>query len=89
MVAEDADLKEVRAIQRAHGLDATRILLMPLGMRREGQLRLMPQVIEWCRREGYRFSPRLHILAWGPKRGVQPRGDRRSKTRGPDTPRRR
>jgi hypothetical protein len=30
----------------------------------------MPQVIEWCRREGYRFSPRLHILPWGPKRGV-------------------
>jgi len=54
----------------AHRLDAARILLMPLGMRREDQLRLMPEVLEWCRREGYRFSPRLHILAWGPKRGV-------------------
>ena len=70
VVGEDADLAEVRAIQRAHGLDAARILLMPLGMRREDQLRLMPRVIEWCRHEGYRFSPRLHILAWGPKRGV-------------------
>jgi len=70
VVGGEADLLEVRAIQRAHRLDAARILLMPLGMRREDQLRLMPEVLEWCRREGYRFSPRLHILAWGPKRGV-------------------
>jgi hypothetical protein len=27
-------------------------------------------VIEWCRRHGFRFSPRLHILVWGPRRGV-------------------
>lgn len=24
----------------------------------------------WCCEHGFRFSPRLHILLWGPKRGV-------------------
>jgi organic radical activating enzyme len=43
---------------------------MPLGMRREEQQARMSAVIEWCRRHGFRFSPRLHILIWGPKRGV-------------------
>jgi 7-carboxy-7-deazaguanine synthase len=70
VVGGEADVAEVGAIQRAYRLDAARILLMPLGMRREEQLRLMPDVLAWCRRAGYRFSPRLHILAWGPKRGV-------------------
>jgi organic radical activating enzyme len=39
-------------------------------MRREEQQARMPQVIDWCGRYGFRFSPRLHILVWGPKRGV-------------------
>jgi 7-carboxy-7-deazaguanine synthase len=56
--------------RRRHRLASRRILLMPLGMRREEQQARMPAVIEWCRRHGFRFSPRLHILVWGPKRGV-------------------
>ena len=43
---------------------------MPLGMRREEQTAAMPEVVEWCRRHGFRFSPRLHILLWGARRGV-------------------
>jgi len=30
----------------------------------------MPAVVDWCRERGFRFSPRLHILIWGPRRGV-------------------
>ena len=70
VVGAETDLVEIREIQRAYAIEAGQIVLMPLGMRREQQLSLMPDVIAWCRREGYRFSPRLHILAWGPKRGV-------------------
>jgi len=61
---------EVLAIQARYGLPSARILLMPLGMRREEQEARMPAVVEWCRRHGFRFSPRLHILLWGPRRGV-------------------
>jgi len=70
VVADEGDLDEVLSLQARYGLPTERILLMPLGMRREEQQVLMPRVIEWCRRHGFRFSPRLHILIWGPRRGV-------------------
>jgi len=70
VVGSETDVDEVRAIQASYRLPASRILLMPLGLERAAQQALMPEVMAWCRREGYRFSPRLHILAWGPRRGV-------------------
>jgi len=70
VVASERDVDEVLAIQTAHRLTSKHILLMPLGMQRDEQLERMPLVMEWCRRWGFRFSPRLHILAWGPQRGV-------------------
>jgi 7-carboxy-7-deazaguanine synthase len=70
VVGDERDLEEVLAIQSRHALPSDRILLMPLGMRRDEQQALMPQVISWCVRHGFRFSPRLHILIWGPRRGV-------------------
>ena len=70
VVADEADVDEVLAIQAAHRLPSAQIILMPLGMERAEQEGRMPAVIEWCRRHGFRFSPRLHILVWGPKRGV-------------------
>lgn len=70
VVGDERDVAEVQALQARFGLAAERILLMPLGMRREEQVARMPAVVEWCRRHGFRFSPRLHILLWGPKRGV-------------------
>ncbi len=70
VVATERDVAEVLGIQAAHRLASNRILLMPLGLRREEQLTRMPAVIQWCRRHGFRFSPRRHILVWGPKRGV-------------------
>jgi 7-carboxy-7-deazaguanine synthase len=70
VVATERHIEEVIAIQTAHGLASKQILLMPLGMQRAEQLAQMPVVMEWCRRHGFRFSPRLHILAWGPRRGV-------------------
>jgi 7-carboxy-7-deazaguanine synthase len=70
VVGDERDVDEVLAIQARHGLPAERILLMPLGMRREEQQALMPSTVEWCKRHGFRFSPRLQILIWGPRRGV-------------------
>jgi organic radical activating enzyme len=70
VVGEERDVDEVRSLQARYGLPSERIVLMPLGMRREEQVAMMPVVVEWCRRHGFRFSPRLHILIWGPKRGV-------------------
>ena len=70
VVADESHLEEVLAIQAAYALPSARILLMPLGMERGEQDERTPAVIAWCRRHGFRFSPRLHILVWGPQRGV-------------------
>jgi 7-carboxy-7-deazaguanine synthase len=70
VVGGQRDVDEVLTIQSRYGLPSSRILLMPLGMRREEQVAAMPMVVDWCRRWGFRFSPRLHILIWGPRRGV-------------------
>jgi 7-carboxy-7-deazaguanine synthase len=70
VVADESDLEEVLAIQAAYALPSAQILLMPLGMERGEQDERTPAVIAWCRRHGFRFSPRLHILVWGPQRGV-------------------
>jgi organic radical activating enzyme len=70
VVATPADLAEVAELQARYRLPSERILLMPLGMRRQEQEALMPAVVDWCRERGFRFSPRLHILIWGPRRGV-------------------
>jgi organic radical activating enzyme len=70
VVAAERDVAEVLAIQAEHALDSARILLMPLGLSRGEQQARMPSVAGWCRRHGFGFSPRLHILIWGPRRGV-------------------
>jgi organic radical activating enzyme len=70
VVGSVGDLEEILEIQARYALPSDHILLMPLGMRREEQMARMPAVAAWCRRHGFRFSPRLHILVWGPKRGV-------------------
>src|SRR2546426_10370707 len=68
VVATERDVDEVLEIQAAHRLASSRILLMPLGMRREEQQARMSAVIERGRRHGFRVSARLDILIWGPKR---------------------
>ncbi len=49
-------------------IPAERVILMPEGISSEAQSRIMPWLMEECHKRGYRFSPRLHILAWGNER---------------------
>ncbi|MCX6832504.1 MAG: 7-carboxy-7-deazaguanine synthase QueE [candidate division Zixibacteria bacterium] len=48
---------------------AENIILMPEGITPQSQLAVMPWLMEECSRRGFRFSPRLQILAWGNQRG--------------------
>lgn len=50
-------------------IPADRIMLMAEGSTLAAQAAAMPIVIEACREFGFRFSPRLHIMAWGNQRG--------------------
>lgn len=52
------------------GIRSDTVYIMPQGKTREEQLKLMPEVIEYCKLKGYNFTPRLHVLVWDNRRGV-------------------
>jgi organic radical activating enzyme len=70
VVVDERDVAEVLRLAELFALPRDRILLMPEGIRREEILERSLWVIDACRRHGFRYSPRLHILLWGAKRGV-------------------
>ncbi len=53
-----------------YGIDRERVYIMPLGATREEQIRNMEPVFTYCRKRGYRMSPRLQILAFDTRRGI-------------------
>jgi 7-carboxy-7-deazaguanine synthase len=70
VIAEPSDLEEVRLLVEQLGADRSRVFLMPEG-REAARLRERGAwVVEICKREGFRFSPRLHIDLYGNLRGV-------------------
>ncbi len=70
VVVDTADVAEVLRLAERFAIPPERILLMPEGVRPEEILERSPWVMEECKRYGFRYSPRLHILLWGAKRGV-------------------
>ena len=70
VVTNDSDLSEVLQLAERFALPRARILLQPEAVRREDLLERSPWVVEACKRHGFGFSPRLHVLLWGAKRGV-------------------
>jgi 7-carboxy-7-deazaguanine synthase len=70
VVVDEADVGEVLELAERFGLPRERILLQPEALRREDFMARAPWVVEACKRHGFRFSPRLHVLLWGARRGV-------------------
>lgn len=70
VVVDAADVAEVLRLAERFAISRERILLMPEGVRPEEILERSPWVWEECKRYGFRFSPRLHILLWGARRSV-------------------
>ncbi len=68
VVGKPADLDEIaRDFEPLVGVG--NIMVMPEGITPESQLAATPWLMEECTRRGYRFSPRLQVLAWGSQRG--------------------
>lgn len=70
VVCDAADLAEVLRLAERFALPRGRILLQPEAVRTEELAERGPWVAEACTRHGFRFSPRLHVLLWGARRGV-------------------
>lgn len=69
VVAEPADVEEVLGLVSRHALPRDRVLLMPEGTTRQVLEERSEWVAQACADNGFRFTPRLHILLWGDKRG--------------------
>jgi 7-carboxy-7-deazaguanine synthase len=70
VVAAPEDLKEIGNILEETGADRSRVVLMPEGtdaatLRERGRW-----LAEICKRERFRYGPRLHIDLYGNQRGV-------------------
>jgi len=68
VVCNQADLNEVKLLQSKLNLSSGRIYLMPEGRDAETLQQRSLWLADICRDQGYRFSPRLHVLLWGNER---------------------
>ena len=70
VLVEPGDLAQVRAIVEEIGAAKNRVLLMAEGVDASVLADRGRWVAEISKREGFRFTPRLHIDLWGNRRGV-------------------
>ena len=70
VVAAPGDLLEIQDMVDRLKADRTRVILMPEGIDPAILRERGIWLAETARREGFRFSPRLHIELWGNRRGV-------------------
>lgn len=72
VISSDDDMREAESIVSRIGtpIPPQKILLMPEGTDAETLRSRTPLLIDWCKRKGYRLSPRLHIDWFGNKRGT-------------------
>jgi 7-carboxy-7-deazaguanine synthase len=70
-VADDAAaLGEIDRFVKDHAITKERVFIMPQGKTSAEQLKRMKTIFSFCRENGYRMSPRLHVLIFDDKRGV-------------------
>ena len=70
VISNKKDLIEVKYIQNFLGVPNNKVWLMPEGLVEEELNKRRRWLMELCTKEGYNFSDRLHIIAYGDKRGV-------------------
>jgi 7-carboxy-7-deazaguanine synthase len=70
VVSAEEDLREIESILAETGADRSRVMLMAEGTSAETIYERAKWIVEVCKREQFRYSPRLHIDLWGDQRGV-------------------
>ena len=70
VVASPDDMKEIAAMLDETGADRSRVVLMAEGTTPDVIRERAGWLADICKREGFRYSPRLHIDLWGNRRGV-------------------
>lgn len=70
VVSEESDLEEIKNIILKLGVMNHRVYLMPEGVTDEQLQQKRQWLFEVCIKEGFNYSDRLHVIAFGDKRGV-------------------
>jgi 7-carboxy-7-deazaguanine synthase len=70
VVSAPGEVGEVIRLAERFALPRERVLLQPEGVRAEELTARAVWLVEACKAHRFRFSPRLHILIWGARRGV-------------------
>jgi len=70
VVSDPSDLAEIETVLKETGADRSRVVLMPEGTSSETLSERARWLVEICKREGFRYGPRLHIDIYGNRRGV-------------------
>jgi 7-carboxy-7-deazaguanine synthase len=70
VVSDPGDLAEIETILKETDADRSRVVLMPEGTSSETLSERARWLVEICKREGFRYGPRLHIDIYGNQRGV-------------------
>lgn len=68
VVQKRADVAEIKAYVKKYKLPKERIWLMPEGTTKSAIEKRSKWLIEVCKKEGYNFTPRLHIMLYGNQR---------------------
>jgi len=71
VVDSETDLPEIQqTIEDIGNIDTTKVMLMPQATTRDELLAKSPMVAELCKKTGFAFCQRLHVLLWNGKRGT-------------------
>ena len=70
VVAHPEDLDEIHHLVKLFSANRSAVILMPEGIDPNVLQERSIWLAEICKREAYRFSPRLHVDLWGNRRGT-------------------
>ena len=70
VVCSPEDLDQVASVAAIVEAPPERVLLMPEGFETGVLHERSLWLAEVCKEHGYRFCPRIHVMLWGPRRGV-------------------
>jgi 7-carboxy-7-deazaguanine synthase len=70
VVSDPRDMDEIQGLLEQLAMDRSKVILMPEGIAPEVLRERSVWLAEICKREGFRFSPRLHVDLYGNTRGT-------------------
>ncbi len=70
VVANEADILEVKALVSKYQIPKKRIWLMPQTAGRISLEQMRQEIVQICLEQGWNYSDRLHIQIWDTKKGV-------------------